>query len=81
MEPVIAVEGEIDREALGLQAALHRAREPPFVFHYQHPHAPSLAYRAVTGPKNIGRRPPGGETGHLGTRGTSQGHHSTAEAT
>ena len=44
MEPVVAVEGEIDREALGLQPALHRAREPPFVFHYQHPHGPSLAY-------------------------------------
>ena len=38
MEPVVAVEGEVDREPLGLQAALHRGREPPFVFHYEHPH-------------------------------------------
>jgi len=44
VQPVVAVEGEVDGEALGLQPALDRAREPPFVFHYEHPHGPSLAH-------------------------------------
>jgi hypothetical protein len=43
MEPIVAVEGEVHREPLGLQAALHRARETPFVFHHQHSHGHSLA--------------------------------------
>ena len=50
MEPIVAVEGEVDGESLGLQPALHRARETPFVFHHQDPHGPSLAHVALTGP-------------------------------
>ncbi len=43
MKPVVAVEGEVDGEPLGLQPALDRTRETPFVFHYQDAHGPSLA--------------------------------------
>jgi len=32
------VEGEIDGEPLGLEAPLHRAGQPSFVFHHEHAH-------------------------------------------
>jgi hypothetical protein len=39
---------QIDREALGHQAAADRVGQPSFVFHDEHPHGPRLPGPAVS---------------------------------
>ena len=45
MQPVLAVVGEVDGEALGLQPAAQRLRQPHLVLDHQQLHAPSLPCR------------------------------------
>jgi hypothetical protein len=52
VQAIGAVEGQVDGEPFGLQAPLHRAGQPPFVFHHEHAHV-LLLRKARDPPKAV----------------------------